>query len=353
MTGRTASSDFASGGFDTSYNGGSDDTFIAKVNADGTLAWSSYLGGSSNEEGYGIAIDGDGNAWVTGRTSSSNFASGGPDTGYHGDTAFVAKINADGTFAWSQYLSDAQWGNGIAIDGSGNAWVTGYTPSADFASGGFDTTYNGGVRDAFVAKMDANWSHGMVELSGRQRVGETGIAIAIDGDGNAWVTGSTGSPDFASGGSDTSYNGDEDAFVAKINADGTLAWSSYLGGKYNEIGLAIAVDGSGNLWVTGATSSSGWASGGFDISYNGNNQRSPYGDAFVAKMDANGALVWLSYLGGSSDDVSRGIGIDGDGNAWVAGHTPSLKWTSGGFDTNYNGGKVGRLCGEDQRHVAN
>lgn len=334
VTGCGGSGDWVTGGFDTSYNGGSSDVFVAKINADGTLAWSSYLGGSDQEVGLGIAIDGSGNAWVTGYTATSDWVSGGFDTIYNGGNtdAFVAKINADGTLAWSSCLggSGDDFGFGIAVDDSGNAWVTGRTTSLDLASNGFDMTGNGGA-DAFVAEINADGTLAWSSYLGGSG-DDSGFGIAVDSSGNACVTGQTNSSNLASGGFDTTYNGAIDAFVAKIDADGTLAWSSYLGGTRSDSGHGIVADDSDSVWVTGNTASSNLASGGFDTSANGGD------DAFVAKIDADGTLAWSSYLGGTHDDFGNGIAVDGDGNAWVTGQTSSTDLAGGGFDTTANGG---------------
>ena len=369
VTGVTTSPDFASGGFDTSYNGGGD-AFVAKINADGTLAWSSYLGGSADDGGMGIAIDGNGNAWVAGNTRSTDFASGGFDTTYNGGAdAFVAKINADGTLAWVSYLGGTSYdeGSGIAIDGGDNVWVTGRTSSTDFPSNGFGTNLYG-TSDAFVAKISTDgtllWSS---YLGGAAY--EEDCSIAVDGSGNAWVTGvsnpggTTMLNTFSAkinadgtlawfigwGGLDIATDSSGDARLwwvgaIKINADGTLAWQTTLASASRSPGGGIALDGSDNAWVTGDTGSPGWTRGGFDNSYDGGY------DAYVAKIDADGKLVWSSYLGGSGYDKGYAIAIDGNGDAWVTGLTDSLDFASGGFDTSYNGGvrdafvaKIGKL----------
>ncbi|MBI1338464.1 MAG: hypothetical protein GC164_16095 [Phycisphaera sp.] len=331
LTGWTESSGWTSGGFDTSFNGGYD-AFVAKVNANGTLAWSSYLGGSSEDKGSGIAVDGTGNIYFTGVTWSSGWTSGGFDTSHNGSgDAFVAKVNANGTLAWSSYLggSSEDIGSGIAVDSTGNVYLTGNTWSGGWTSGGFDT-YRNGNSDAFVAKINANgtlaWSS---YLGGRDS--DYGYGIAVDSAGNIYFTGETWSTGWTSGGFDTSFNGGYDAFVAKVNANGTLAWSSYLGGSSEDNGSGIAVDSAGNIYFTGETWSTGWTSGGFDTSYNGS------GDAFVAKVNANGTLAWSSYLGGSDWDYSKGITVDRGDNIYLTGYTKSSGWTSGGFDTSHNG----------------
>ena len=284
VTGTTAAGGWAGGGFDTSFNGGSD-AFVAKINANGTLAWSGYLGGGGDDYGWSIALDAGGNAWVAGWTNSSDWISGGFDTSYNGGSdTFVAKINANGTLAWSSYLggSNDDYGYGIALDGSENAWVTGQTHSAGWTVGGFDNSLDG-VNDAFVARINADGTLGWSSYLGGSN-DEYGYGIALDGSGNAWVMGNTAAGGWAGGGFDTSYNGGDDAFVARINANGTLGWSSYLGGSSNDWGNSITLDGSGNAWVTGTTVSGGWASGGFDTSLDGGS------DAFVVKINANGTL---------------------------------------------------------------
>ena len=247
----------------------------AEIIIDPMLAWSTYLGGESDDCGYGIAVDGSGNLIVAGSTYSPGWTSGGFDTSYNGSCdAFVAKLNSAGAHLWSTYLggTSSDSGEGIAVDGSGSLIVTGSTYSPGWTSGGFDTSYNGGYGDAFVAKLSSAGAH---------------------------------------------------------------LWSTYLGGESVDHGLGIAVDSSGNPIVAGSTESSGWTSGGFDTSYNGSS--SVGGDAFVAKLSSAGAHLWSTYLGGTSRDHGLGIAVDSSDNPIVAGFTDSSGWTSGGFDTSHNG----------------
>jgi subtilisin family serine protease len=286
----------------------------------GRLDWSTFLGGSSEDVGYGIAIDGDGNAWVTGWTSSAGWTAGGFDTSYNGgpDDAFVAKLSPDGQLLWSTYLggSDSDQGQDIAIDGEGNIWITGISTSPGWISGGFDSTYNGGD-DAFVVKLD---SSGQILWS--SYLGGSGdddaYAIAVDANGDAWITGRTDSDGWVSGGFNTVYQGGGyDGFVAKLSANGQLLWSTYLGGTYEDYGRDVAVDGDGNGWVVGHTASDGWISGGHSTS-----RRGPC-DGFVANISSAGQLQWSSYLGGSSYDYAFGIAVDPAGGAWIVGETYS------------------------------
>jgi pimeloyl-ACP methyl ester carboxylesterase len=347
VTGFTWSRNFpAVVGPDTSYNGGDYDAFVAKVNPSGTgLVYAGFLGGSDIDEGNSIAVDADGNAYVTGGTISRNFpAVVGPDTSHNGDyDAFVAKVNPSGTgLVYAGFLggSDIDWGNSIAVDADGNAYVTGRTDSRNFpAVVGPDTSYNGS-RDAFVAKVNPSGT-GLVYagfLGGSNW--DVGSDIAVDADGNAYVTGRTDSRNFpAVVGPDTSYNGgDYDAFVAKVNRSGTaLLYAGFLGGSDIDWGNSIAVDADGNAYVTGGTLSSDFpAVVGPDTSYNVGNH-----DAFVAKVNPSGTgLVYAGFLGGSNWDVGSDIAVDADGNAYVTGGTLSSDFPAVvGPDTSYNGSR--------------
>jgi hypothetical protein len=302
-TGSTTSPDWVSGGFDTSYNG-ADDIFVAKISPSGGHIWSTYLGGSSNDSGRGIAADAFGNVLVTGYTSSSGWVSGGFDTSFNGDRdAVVIKLSSAGNHLWSTYLggSSHEVGWGIAVDAGSNVLVTGQTHSSGWASGGFDTSQNGDG-DAFVGKISPSGGHIWSTYLGGSS-GDVGYSIATDASGNALVTGWTGSSGWVSGGFDTSYNGGEDAFVAKINPSGGHIWSTYLGGSNDDSGLGIAVDATGNALVTGITFSSGWVSGGFDASFNGGDN-----DAFVAKLapKATATLSWANPA-----DIVYGTALSG------------------------------------------
>ena len=302
---------------------------------DPALDWSTYMGGSNKDVGFNIAVDSLDNALVTGYTHSSGWAGGGFDTSHNGNRdAFVAKLTPSGGHVWSTYMggSNQDLGIGIAVDSLGNALVTGSTYSSGWVGGGFDTSHNGNV-DAFVAKLTSSGGHiWSTYMGGNDR--DRSFGIAVDSLGNALVMGytySSGSSGWASGGFDTLHDGEYDAFVAKLTSSGGHVWSTYMGGSSTEACLGIAVDSLGNALVTGYTHSSGWAGGGFDTSHNGNR------DAFVAKLTPSGGHVWSTYMGGSDDDFCRGIAVDSLDNALVTGYTSSSGWTGGGFDTSHNG----------------
>jgi hypothetical protein len=337
---------------------GDEDAFVAKVKADGTaLDYCGYIGGSGYEGGSGIRVDAVGNAYVTGSTNSTEATfpvAMGPDLTLNGDfDAFIAKVSADGThLVYCGYIggSAGDYGRGIAVDPAGNAYVTGYAESTEATfpvAVGPDLTYNGGTSDAFVAKVKTDGTGldycGYIGGSFDERAD----GIAVDAAGNAYIAGETQSDETTfpvAAGPDLTYGGGGDAFVAKVRADGTaLAYCGYIGGSSNEYGSGIAVDGAGNAYVAGTTTS-GEATFpvivGPDVTYNG----SAY-DAFVAKVKADGtAFIYCGYIGGDDDDRGSGIAIDLAGNAFVTGWTYSTEATFPvklGPDVTFNGGVGG------------
>ena len=350
------------------------DAFVAKLDPTGsTLVYSTYLGGSNPDAGTGIAVNGAGDAFVVGFTSSSDFRTAGSplQPSFHGPAftgsgetlgdAFVAKLNFAGSaLVYSTFLggSGNDLATGIAVDATGNAFVTGYTTSTDFPSAGspFQGTNHGGTSgggsagDAFVAKVNPAGSALIYSTYLGGSGDDAGEAIAIDGSGNAYVTGYTRSSNFPTAGNPLQgkFAGGgsfgDDAFVAKVNSAGSaLIYSTYLGGSGDEAGYGIAVDAAGNAYVTGHTNSTNFPQvSPVQAGYGGSGPGSdPSGDAFVAKLNpAGSALVYSSWLGGSADDVGDGIAVDSAGNAYVAGETFSSNFPTAGrpYQGAYHGG---------------
>ncbi len=254
-------------GPDLSYNGGTYDAFVAKVNPAGTaLVYCGYIGGPDSEYGYGIAVDGSGNAYVTGQTRSQEPGfpvTVGPGLAYGGGPwdAFVAKVNAAGTaLVYCGYIggSDEDSGRGIAVDTAGNAYVAGFVWSDESSfpvAGGPDLVYNGGTADAFAAKVNVAGTAlvycGYIGGSGS----EGAWGIAVDGSGCAYVIGRTDSTEASfpvAIGPDLTYNGSGDAFLAKISGAGSaFVYCGYIGGSANETGYSVALNASGNAFVVG------------------------------------------------------------------------------------------------------
>jgi Beta-propeller repeat/RTX calcium-binding nonapeptide repeat (4 copies) len=336
-------------GPDRTY-GGQRDAFVAKVSASGTrLIYAGYIGGRAFEAGNAVAVDTSGNAYVTGTTSSGPASfpvTVGPDLTYNGTSdAFVAKVDASGTaLDYAGYVGGDSTENatGIAVDGSGHAFLTGWTLSDESTfpvAVGPDLTFNSGpgaLSDAFVAKVDATG----VELDYAGYVGgdldDSGNDVAVDGSGNAYVTGTT---DSESGfpvavGPDLTFNGRPDAFVTKVNASG--AGLVYSGYIDGDSGTGVEVDASGSAYIGGYTGPSLPATVGPDLTPNGGT------DAFVARVVPSGAaLAYAGYIGGHANDYGEGLGLDGSGHAYLVGLTLSHERTfpvTSGPDPTHNGG---------------
>jgi hypothetical protein len=248
----------------------------------------------------------------------------------------------DPVLVYSTFLGGISLDQGfdIAVDAAGIAYVTGTTFSLGFPStvGAFDESYNES-RDVFVTKLTADGS-GLVYSTflGGNLLDEL-PSIVVDAAGSAYVAGHTSSSDFPTtpGAFDESHNGGSDVFVTKLTADGSgLVYSTFLGGSIYDSGRDIAVDAAGSAYVTGPTYSSGFPStvGAFDESHNGDQ------DAFVTKLTADGSsLVYSTFLGDSSGDEGRSIAVDAAGNAYVIGQTRSTNFptTSGAFQTTLGG----------------
>ncbi|PWB81124.1 MAG: hypothetical protein C3F08_02710, partial [Candidatus Methylomirabilota bacterium] len=335
---------------------GNTDGFIAKVNASGTaLIYCGFIGGSGVDEPSKIAIDSSGNAYVTGSTSSTQSTfpvTVGPDLTHNGlQDVFVAKVNASGaTLDYCGYIggSNTDKGFGIAVDGSGNAYVTGETysfPESFPVLVGPVLTRDPLYYDAFVAKVNASGSAlDYCGYIGGEDV-DGGYGIAVDTSGCAYVTGYTASwPDFPRVvGPDLTYNDivySQDAFVAKVAPTGDrFIYCGFIGGMGADTGNSIAVDRSGNAYVAGTTQapeSSFPVKEGPDLTQNGGS------DAFVAKVNAYGTeLVYAGYIGGTSNDSGLAVAVDVEGNAYVAGQRA---FNSAAFpvmvgpDLTYNGG---------------
>ena len=272
----------------------------------------------------------------------------GPDLTYAGESdVFVAKVRADGkALVYCGYLGGKYWetANAIAVDTAGNAYITGQASGEFPRKVGPNPNQAGG---AFVTKINAAGTDLVYSGFITGAKGSEGKGIAVDAAGNAYVTGLTQSDEKSFPvrvGPDLTYNGADDAFVAKVNAKGTaLVYCGYIGGDSQDVGLAIAVDASGRAYITGGVFSDEKTfpvKTGPDLTYNG---RWPgtTGDAFVARVNAKGtALDYCGYIGGWSGDTGYGIGVDSQGHAYVSGITLSDERTfpvKGGPDLTYNG----------------
>ncbi len=333
IAGYTDSTDFPTASPFQASKSSVDDAFVAKLNPAGSaLVYSTYVGGSSSDNAYGIAVDASGSAYVTGSTTSTNFPTASPFQGTKGafDDAFVIKLNPSGsTLVYSTYLggNGSETGNSIAVDGSGNAYIVGDTGSTTFPTmAPFQGSNSGGVSDAFVTKLNSSGSALVYSTYLGGSIEDQAADIAIDASGNAYVTGLTTSTDFPTELPYQAANGGvgSDAFIVKFNPSGsTLVYSTYLGGASGELGSGIAVDGDGSAYITGYTLSTDFpTSSPYEGSYNGGAS-----DAFVTKFNpAGSALAYSTYLGGSGYDSGAAIALDPSGDAYLVGSTGSTNF---------------------------
>jgi hypothetical protein len=307
------------------------------------LIYSTYLGGSNYDLGFGIAVDGSGNAYIlTGETSSSDFPTLNPYQTYQGGyDALVTKLSSSGSsLIYSTYLGGGGWdfGGGIAVDGSGNAYVTGWTTSSDFPTLNPYQTYQGN-EDVFVTKLSSSGNSLIYSTYLGGGSSDAGNTIAIDGSGNAYLTGTTYSSDFPTVNPyQTTFQGVWDVFVAKLSSSGnSLIYSTYLGGGSGEDGMGIAVDGSGNAYVTGETFSPDFPTlNPCQAIFQG------VADVFVAKLSGSGnRLIYSTYLGGGGMDEGNGMALDGSGDVYVTGYTGSSNFpTLNAYQAAYQGGDL-------------
>ncbi len=292
---------------------GETDAFAVKLASGGALTWNSFLGSEDNEEGRGLAVLSSGGCAVAGKSNSGPWPAGTPVSAYAGDEdGFLEIVGASGGFSVYTFLGG--WGydeaSAVDIDSAGNVYIAGTsrktwgTPLRPFS---------GSQSDVFVLKLNSAGARQWVTfLGGNAEDAAVGIAVAASG--AVFVTGRSGGSwgfpvrSFA--------GGTQDAFAAKLNADGSLQWNTFLGGSAADSASGISIDGDGNVFIAG-TSPTSWGTP--TRAFSGSN------DSFAAKLSSDGALAWNAFLGGSGSDVGSGIAADGSGNVYLAG-TSTASW---------------------------
>jgi hypothetical protein len=269
-----------------SYGAGSWDSFLLKYNSDGNLLWYKTWGGPRNDAGHGIAIDNSGNIFVTGRTRSYG--------GFDFDV-FLLKYDSNGNLLWNKIWggSNRDVGYGIALDGSGNILVTSH--SASYGAGGWDV---------LLLKFDSNGNELWYRTWGGSNH-DSAYGIAVDNSGNAYISGMT-----------SSFGGFEQGHLLKYDSDGNLLWDEIWGGSSRDRGYGIVSEDSGNVFITGYTESFGV--GGADV--------------ILLKYDSDGTQVWNKTWGDSDDERGDSIGIDDSGNIYITGYCDSPIYGVGEYD---------------------
>jgi uncharacterized repeat protein (TIGR01451 family) len=288
------------------------------------LVYSTFLGGGQEDDAFAVAVDNEGSAYVVGETDSSDFPTyAAVQAGLAGSRdAFVAKLTPEGSaLAYSTYLGGTarEKGLGIAVDGAGNAYVTGYTISADFPTQNALQAVMGGPVDAFVTKLTADGSELVYSTFLGGDGSEADLDIATDQTGSAYVTGTTASTDFPTHNAfQATLAGGRDVFVTKLNPSGSaLDYSTYLGGAGdefggNESGVEIAVNRFGSAYVTGSTRSTDFPTRSAIQTELGGSRC-----CFVTRLSVDGtSLVYSTYLG--RDSFPKGLAVDTAGDAYIA-----------------------------------
>jgi len=324
------------------------DVFVVKLSPDGTLLWQTFLGGMGIDEASGIVIDGSGYVYVAGMSAGTWGAPVNPRNGKPTD-AFVAKLDSNGAVCWNTFVGGdlENSGYGIALDGSGNLYVVGnclakfdsagarlwriplwggnstgldiavdatgnpYLTGISYASWGTPISPFQGSIDVFVVKLNSEGALQWNTFLGCAAI-DLVHELALDASGNSYVIGSS---DEVWGNPVSGFDDTRPAFVAKLNAQGTLVWNTLLGSGSGDHGLGVALDSSGNIYAAGRS----WASWGNPL-----RAFSGMGDVFAAKLNSAGELQWNTFLGGNSTDYAFDIALDGWRNAYVCGS--STEW---------------------------
>lgn len=330
-----------SGGYQASISGGQE-AYLVKFNSNGVRQWASYIGGSSNDVIHSCATDAQGNIFIAGNTeSASGIALGGFQNTHGGlsyTDAFLIKLNSNGERLWGTYYGGSQRdvGNSCATDASGNVYLAGYTESETGISfGGFQTNY-GSFTDAFLVKFNANGERVWATYYGGENF-DTGESCATDANGNVYISGYTQSVSgIAANGHQNSFGGIGDAYVAKFNANGVRIWGTYYGGSTIDAGKTCVIDKDGNVYLSGAASSTS------AIAFNGhqNNYGGGVYDAFLVKFNSDCIRQWATYYGGTDYDFCSSSCVDASGNIYLAGYTKSATNIAAGGYQNTHGGTL-------------
>jgi hypothetical protein len=322
----TADFDPGTGTANLTSAGGSD-AFVVKLNASGTYVWARQFGGSTSDSSYGVAVDASGNTYITGDFfSTADFDPGAGTANMEsagGTDAFVVKLNASGTYVWARQLGGTSYDYGfdVAVDASGNTYVTGsFFGTADFdpGAGTANLTIVGNSPDAYAAKLDASGTYVWARQFGGSSLDQSN-GVAVDAFRNVYVTGFfDGTADFdpGAGTANLTSAGRLDAYVVKLESSGTYVWARQFGGSSNDYSYGVAVDASGNTYVTGNFGETA----DFDPGAGTANLTSAGSfDAYVVKLDASGTHIWARQFGGSNTDYGNGVAVDASGNTYVTG----------------------------------
>ncbi len=343
-------------GFQRTFGGNQDVFVVKLNNSGNTILYSTYLGGSQDDRAFGVALDSAGSAYVTGFAASRNFPVMGAFQAGHGGglgDVFVSKLNSAGSLIYSTLLGGIghEQGYGIAVDTAGSAYVTGYTTSFNFPIARAEQgLIAGGSEDAFLFKLNPTGSALEYSTYFGGSGSDIAVRIAVDPDGNPIIAGTTSSFDLPLFGPYQFGNvGELDMFITKFNADGqSYIFSTYIGGGGSESVAGIVLDSERNIYLTGFTTSLNFpVVNGIKVSTLGDR------DAYIIKLAPSGSsIVYSSYIGGSRNEGGLGIALDSVNSVYITGYTTSTDLpTSNALQAEDAGGQDAFVLKFDARDI--
>lgn len=341
------------GSFQPSYGGSTYfDVILAKFSSSGARTWSTYYGGTGNDRGNQncLVLDASGNVYITGTNNTANNSAittsgayqttNGSTSAY--DAPFVSKFSPSGAIIFGTYFGGGgsyhNQSYALALDASNNVYMTGGCTGTGFVTTGTHQGSLGGATDAYIVKLNSTGTALLWATYYGGTGNDIGTGIGVDASGNIMLTGysvSTGNISTTGAYQSTYGGGTYDAFVAYFNASGVRQWGTYLGGSAQDVARSGKMDNLGNIYITGDFSSTGLATSG---AYQTTNAGAA--DAVIAKFNSAGIPQFITYYGGSLEDLPFNIDLDGRGNLYIAGRTVSTSGiaTTGAFQTSYTGG---------------
>ncbi|MFX1285908.1 MAG: SBBP repeat-containing protein [Promethearchaeota archaeon] len=344
ITGWTKSLDFPSQNVSSPTHIGNRDVFVTKLSSNGSFLYTTFIGGIDFDTGNSIVLNGD-NIYITGATRSADFPMLYSYDSSHGgfSDAFLLKLSTNGSLLYSTFIGGSAFdsGDSLALDSSNNTYIIGNTNSLDFpVVNAYDPTRNGGS-DAFIVKLSANGSSLLYSTyigGSRDETLEFMVKhmdIALDHADNIYITGTTWSRDFPTVNAyDSSLNGGWDTFFVKFASNGSLLlWSTFIGGRLDDFSNEIVLDGSNGIYITGSTNSNDFPTlNAYDSSLTGE------WDIFLVKLSTNGSLQYSTFIGGNNDDYGYDIVLDNLNNILLTGETSSEDYfVVNAYDSTFNG----------------
>ena len=324
-------------GTNTLTNAGGRDIFLVKYDANGTVLWAKSAGGTSDDYGYGVSTDTNGNVLVTGYFESSSITFGATTLTNAGNSdIFIVKYAPDGTVLWAKSEGGTSWdyGNSISTDANGNVLVTGYFQSSSITFGSTTLINTGSIYtdDIFIVKYDTSGNVRWAKSAGGTSY-DSGRSVSTDTNGNVFVTGYFQSSSIIFGTTTLTNAGNSDIFIVKYDASGNVLWAESAGGTSDDYGYGVSTDANGNVFVTGYFDSDTITFSSTTLTNAGAS------DIFIMKYDASGNILWAESAGGNSSDVGYGgVSTDANGNALVTGYFYSDTITFGSTTLTNAGG---------------